>query len=228
MDCSEQDWNLKYKKDGANSYFITEHAASPHDPPGGLVRSSASPSLLPPSPYASSLRSTHIPTEVEESPAPENLPQPSPPTGSGSGMEHLGFPDALNFNPTLNTSSASTFDGYGFGASEGSLFPPDGIFDWGQCSPPLILLSIDTDEDACVQRVGVRSSRRYRGGHLMGLEGTNRDLGVCKPLFYCVRRADTRVTSERGAEERGRRRVVQNTGPALLQTPSYVYPRVRP
>ncbi|GAA5892827.1 hypothetical protein JCM8208_004098 [Rhodotorula glutinis] len=64
----EQDWHLRYKKDGG--YFVTDRRIND---PSGLIRSSASPgSPTGPSPrtagspYASSLRSTHIAGENDK------------------------------------------------------------------------------------------------------------------------------------------------------------------
>jgi hypothetical protein len=59
----------------------------------------------------------------------------SPPAVNPPQADSTTFPDALNFNPTLNTGLAgagNTFDPFGFGGDgTPSLFPPDGIFDWG-------------------------------------------------------------------------------------------------
>lgn len=133
----EQDWNLKYRKEGAAAaYFVTEKSQSPHDPPNGLVRSIASPSAnaLPfPSVYSTSLRSTHVAGEPDAEPEQSfSLPSPAPPPSDPGA-----FPDTLNFNPTLNSSDTAAFDGFGFGGgAEGgpALFPPDAIFDWEQWS----------------------------------------------------------------------------------------------
>lgn len=138
----EQDWNMKYRKEGTGpAYFTTEKSQSPHDPPNGLVRSLASPSgaanaLPSPSLYSTSLRSTHVAGEPEPEPEQSfSLPDPLPP------QAELGtFPDTLNFNPTLNSSDTAAFDGFGFGngaeaqAGGPALFPPDAIFDWEQWS----------------------------------------------------------------------------------------------
>jgi hypothetical protein len=41
--------------------------------------------------------------------------------------------DALNFNPALNLPGSAQFDPFGVGGDgTPSLFPPDGIFDWGE------------------------------------------------------------------------------------------------
>lgn len=64
----EQDWNLRYRKDGG--YFVTDRRIND---PSGLIRSSASPSSsgpsprAHPSPYSSSLRSTHLAGDATES-----------------------------------------------------------------------------------------------------------------------------------------------------------------
>ncbi|GAA5862577.1 hypothetical protein JCM3774_001066 [Rhodotorula dairenensis] len=64
----EQDWNLRYRKDGG--YFVTDRRIND---PSGLIRSSASPSSsgpsprAHPSPYSSSLRSTHLAGDANES-----------------------------------------------------------------------------------------------------------------------------------------------------------------
>ncbi|GAA5976454.1 hypothetical protein JCM10908_005505 [Rhodotorula pacifica] len=66
----EQDWHLRYRKDGG--YFVTDRRIND---PSGLIRSSASPSSNGPSPrghpspYSSSLRSTHLAGEPSADPA---------------------------------------------------------------------------------------------------------------------------------------------------------------
>ncbi|GAA5993885.1 hypothetical protein JCM5350_001583 [Sporobolomyces pararoseus] len=82
----EQDWRMTFKKDGG--YFVTDRKTND---PTGLIRSSQSPGDSNPrplpSPYASSLRSTHVAGEHEEESAskePEDfsLPPPVPPVSA--------------------------------------------------------------------------------------------------------------------------------------------------
>lgn len=47
-------------------------------------------------------------------------------------LPDFSFPDTLNFNPSLN-GGGGQFDPFGVGGDgTPSLFPPDGIFDWGE------------------------------------------------------------------------------------------------
>ncbi|ORY74320.1 fungal-specific transcription factor domain-domain-containing protein [Leucosporidium creatinivorum] len=60
----EQDWHLRYKKEGANAYYVSDRRTTGGSP-GGFARpaNSASPSSTPGGqapPYSSSLRSTHV------------------------------------------------------------------------------------------------------------------------------------------------------------------------
>lgn len=79
--CREQDWHLRYRKDGQTPYFVSERkSASLKSSPGStLGRPTATPSpcstpVTQPAPYASSIRSTHI--------AGDDLPHTDSPTGS--------------------------------------------------------------------------------------------------------------------------------------------------
>ncbi|BGP30501.1 hypothetical protein JCM10296v2_002256 [Rhodotorula toruloides] len=112
----EQDWHLRYKKDGG--YFVTDRRVND---PSGLIRSSASPASsggpsprTHGSPYASSLRTTHIAGEEYHSansatgaeastsasnatdtptlPLPHTLPPTSTPTLAGSAPTTTGLP----------------------------------------------------------------------------------------------------------------------------------------
>ncbi|BGP54251.1 hypothetical protein JCM8202v2_001828 [Rhodotorula sphaerocarpa] len=80
----EQDWHLRYKKDGG--YFVTDRRIND---PSGLIRSSASPGSSGPSPlaqaapYASSLRSTHVP--VDGGPSAAEAAGESPLNGEADG-----------------------------------------------------------------------------------------------------------------------------------------------
>lgn len=147
----QQDWNLKFKKEGAHSaaYFVTEKSASPHDPIG--VRSSASPlptSLPCPSRYSSSLRSTHVDPEPE---ADSDQAELLPPLHHHQIQQHqqqllqqqqqqqqdflryninpptpdinLGYnPDnMMNFNPTFNTGLGSMDGMFGLGGGSGAM-----------------------------------------------------------------------------------------------------------
>ncbi|GAA6005579.1 hypothetical protein JCM11491_003690 [Sporobolomyces phaffii] len=118
----EQDWRMTYKKDGG--YFVTDRRTND---PTGLIRSSHSPvsggpSPRPlPSPYASSLRSTHIPGENEEStgshsgetadlalrPPPVSSAAPLPPPPSETNKPHEGIPSTSL--PISTSTSSSSF-----------------------------------------------------------------------------------------------------------------------
>ncbi|BGP14339.1 hypothetical protein JCM10213v2_002286 [Rhodosporidiobolus nylandii] len=97
----QQDWHMRFQRDqGGNGYFVTERRL--HDP-SGLVRSSSSPGSSGPSPlpaqnspYASSLRSTHVAGETETT----NMAEPREVAGAqkdgaaaeGASPEVLAFP----------------------------------------------------------------------------------------------------------------------------------------
>lgn len=148
---------MKFKPEG-KGYFVTDRVASPLDPPD-LVRSTASPgSASHPSPYSSSLRSTHVAAEpdaavkVEDpmTPTTQGMPlyQANPQLGLSPSAavytpsdDFLSNPGTLNFNPTLNGTPGSGapnagmypalgFDGFGFGSEQ----TPEALFDWDQWS----------------------------------------------------------------------------------------------
>ncbi|GAA5835100.1 hypothetical protein JCM9279_007200 [Rhodotorula babjevae] len=113
----EQDWHLRYKKDGG--YFVTDRRSI--NDPSGLIRSSASPgSPTGPSPrtagspYASSLRSTHVPGEgdkADEAAAAAELPTPSTSTPAAAGTVptlQSAFSNVDANDTTATPASAST------------------------------------------------------------------------------------------------------------------------
>lgn len=56
---------------------------------------------------------------------------PSATTTTETTLPDLSFPESFNFNPSLNNNSS--FDPFGYaGDGTPSLFPPEGIFDWGE------------------------------------------------------------------------------------------------
>ncbi|GAA6051669.1 hypothetical protein JCM3770_001221 [Rhodotorula araucariae] len=82
----EQDWHLRYKKEGG--FFVTDRRVND---PSGLIRSSASPGSpnapsprAAGSPYASSLRSTHVAGEGEAGDKAEGA-IPTPPSAASAG-----------------------------------------------------------------------------------------------------------------------------------------------
>lgn len=135
-------------------HFVTDRVPSPFDP--DMVRSTAAPS-----PYASSLRSTHAlndqDPETSYPPAPtlpllpavpQYLPPPQSLGGGGgnqyslpnisttSGTQENGYADfggsGLNFNPMLNNGISPIYPANGFdGFGFGAEETPEGLFDWG-------------------------------------------------------------------------------------------------
>ncbi|CEQ41923.1 SPOSA6832_03680 [Sporobolomyces salmonicolor] len=102
----EQDWHMRYKKDGG--YFVTDRRIV--SDPTGLIRSSHSPSSSGPSPrghdspYSSSLRSTHIAGDHDEHrPISATNGNSAPSTGIPS---HGAVSGSSSANPNLPTGSA--------------------------------------------------------------------------------------------------------------------------
>ncbi|GAA6062132.1 hypothetical protein JCM10212_003167 [Sporobolomyces blumeae] len=100
----EQDWRMTYRKEGG--YFVTDRRTND---PTGLIRSSQSPGVGGPSPrphaspYASSLRSTHLAGEGEEA-ASEEQPFPAP-RATRSPDEAIG--SSSTSNPTGGAGSTT-------------------------------------------------------------------------------------------------------------------------
>lgn len=130
LDCREQDWNLRYRKDGG--YFVTDRRIND---PSGLIRSSASPGSsgpsprAHPSPYSSSLRSTHLAGDVNESttptagavasarksttppePAAAQMSQPATTNGSDRPPMHVDASANGKSDPALSSAPTSAPD----------------------------------------------------------------------------------------------------------------------